>query len=227
MLDVHAPHKRLEGVKEILLHLFVITLGLLIATQIEACEEWRAHVHLAAEARASLRVEIEQNLNDLKSAAPGLEEWRKQVSSNLETLEKIQKNPNDPAAQNGQLTIGAHDMTLRSTAWKTAESTGALAYMPYAEAQKYAGIYAAQERLLAAEHLPSEDSAHAAGLVAKFGLAQKSRLTAEQAAALEDVFGQSAFHLAESTGLLQENIELNQAFLEGREPRGYFNQPLW
>jgi hypothetical protein len=70
MLDVHAPHKALHNVYEILLHLFTITLGLLIATQIEACMEWRGHVHLAAEARTSLRAAIAHNLEDLKGEVP-------------------------------------------------------------------------------------------------------------------------------------------------------------
>jgi hypothetical protein len=69
MLGVHAPHKPLHGVGEILVHLLTITLGLLIATQIDSCMEWRSHVHLAAEARASLRVEIENNLKDMQDAA--------------------------------------------------------------------------------------------------------------------------------------------------------------
>jgi hypothetical protein len=37
MLDVHAPHKPMHQFKEILIHLLTITIGLLIATQIELC----------------------------------------------------------------------------------------------------------------------------------------------------------------------------------------------
>jgi len=75
MLDVHAPHSPLHGTKEFFFHLFTITVGLLIATQIESCVEWRHHVHLAEEARASLRVEIQKNFDDLKAAEPGLQSW--------------------------------------------------------------------------------------------------------------------------------------------------------
>src|SRR5579863_3673394 len=113
MLDVHAPHSKLHGSKDFFIHLFTITIGLLIATQIEACVEWRHHVHLAEEARESLRVEIQQNLEDLK------------------VVQNIEAHPNEPAAQHASLSVGAHGLTLRNTAWKTAESTGALAYMPY------------------------------------------------------------------------------------------------
>jgi hypothetical protein len=61
MLDVHLPHKSIRGFSEFLIHLFTITVGLLIATQIESCVEWRHHMHLAEEARVALRAEIEHN----------------------------------------------------------------------------------------------------------------------------------------------------------------------
>ena len=37
MLEVHPLHKRLHGAGEFFLHLVAITIGLLIATQIESC----------------------------------------------------------------------------------------------------------------------------------------------------------------------------------------------
>ena len=76
MFDIHLPHKSIHGLREFFLHLFTITVGLLIAVQIESLVEWRHHLHLAAEARAALRVEIESNLKDLKNVQPGLKTWR-------------------------------------------------------------------------------------------------------------------------------------------------------
>ncbi len=224
MLDVHAPHSPLHGSKEFFLHLFTITVGLLIATQIESCVEWRHHVHLAEEARASLRVEIQQNLGDLKAALPALLAWRKQVADDLQVVQNIEEHPNDKAAQNASLHIGSQGMLLRNTAWRTAESTGALAYMPYDEARRYAQIYEAQERLLRLQDGPAEDAARAMGLVASGG--DMKRITAEQARALANEFGRSAFHLAAGTAVLKENIEVNQAFLEGREPQGTFSETV-
>src|SRR5579863_1359782 len=99
MLDVHAPHSKLHSSKEFFIHLFTITIGLLIATQIEACVEWRHHVHLAEEARESLRVEIQQNLEDLKAALPALDAWRKEIADDLKVVQNIEAHPNEPAAQ--------------------------------------------------------------------------------------------------------------------------------
>ncbi len=51
MLDVHAPHSKIEGIKEFLLHLFTISVGLLIAVGIEGCVE-RYH-HFRSRGRTS------------------------------------------------------------------------------------------------------------------------------------------------------------------------------
>ena len=224
MLDVHAPHSPLHGTKEFFLHLFTITVGLLIATQIESCVEWRHHVRLADEARASLRVEIQKNLDDLKAAEPGLQSWRNEVKADLDALAKIQAHPNDKAAQHASISVSAHGIALSNTAWKTAESTGALAYMPYAEAQHYAQIYQAQEHLLAIQELPVNDMAHVIGLVSSFS--DTTTITPQQASDLAQPLGQVAFLLADATVVMKENIELNQAFLQGREPQGDFTEKL-
>jgi hypothetical protein len=40
MLDVHSPHEPIIGWKDFLLHLFTITIGLLIALSLEGTVEW-------------------------------------------------------------------------------------------------------------------------------------------------------------------------------------------
>ena len=46
MLDVHPPHKAIHGTGEFLLHLFTITIGLLIAVGIEGAVERHHHTEL-------------------------------------------------------------------------------------------------------------------------------------------------------------------------------------
>lgn len=228
MLEVHMPHKPLHGVGEFLFHLFTISVGLLIATQIESCVEWRHHVHLAEEARASLRAEIEHNLKDLKDAEPGVKQWRKAIDADLAAMQLIQRHPNDKKAQHATLTVNSSGMSLRDTAWKTAQTTGALAYMPYEEAERYAGIYQAQAALLAFQDKPLEDVASIIGLVAKYDFhsSETRKITAEQAAAVAEKLGQMQLHLAAGSTLLQMSIEASSAFLENRKPRDNFEETL-
>jgi len=224
MLDVHAPHKPLRGISEILIHLITITLGLLIATQIEGCMEWRSHVHLAAEARDSLRSEIQHNLEDMRGAQPVLKAWRNEVDHDLEAMQRIQDRPNDPTAQKASITLNFHAMGLRDTAWKTSQDTGALAYMPYAEAERYAEIYQDQSRFLDMEQKPEEDVAVMLGLINRFHWNDKSKITEEQASEMAGKLGEMKLHLITGDLLLQETIEASDAFLNNRKPREDFEE---
>jgi hypothetical protein len=228
MLDVHLPHKSIRGFSEFLIHLFTITVGLLIAVQIESCVEWRHHLHLAEEARVALRAEIASNLKDLKDLQPGLKAWREQVDADLAAMKRIQDHPNDPAAQHASLTVNSSGITLDDTAWRTAQSTGALAYMPYEEAKRYATIYQAQSTLQAMEDKPLEDVAAILGLIAKFNFhsSHSSKITGAQASELAEKFGQMRMHLATGDTLLEMDIEQGEAFLQNRKPRDNFSETL-
>jgi hypothetical protein len=225
MLDVHLPH-RLHGFWEFLLHLFTITVGLLIATQIESCVEWRHHVHLAEEARTALRTEIESNLKFYKQMQPGLKQWRSQIDADLAAMHRIQEHPNDPKAQHASMTLSFSSVSMDDTAWKTAQSTGALAYMPYEEAERYSDIYQAQATLLALQKKPSEEVANALGLIEKFNWGKSGKITAEQAGQLAEILGQMRQYLSVGDSLLQACIELDSAFLENRQPQKNFTETL-
>jgi hypothetical protein len=225
MLDIHLPHK-LHGFGEFLLHLFTITVGLLIAVQIESFVEWRHHLHLAAEARAALRVEIENNLNDFKQMKPGLKKWREEVDADLAAMRRIQEHPNDPKAQHVTMAISFSSVTQPDTAWKTAQSTGALSYMPYEEAERYSGIYQAQAALLALQDKPMEEVAAINGLIAKYHWRHSGKITAEQASQMAEIFGQMRQYLAVGDSLLEVCIDQNQSFVENRKPQKNFTETM-
>jgi hypothetical protein len=228
MFDIHLPHKSIHGLQEFFLHLFTITVGLLIAVQIESCVEWRHHVHLADEARASLRAEIEQNLKELKQAQIGLKAWRASNDTDLAAMRRIQEHPDDPDAQHANLEVNASGITLEDTAWRTAQSTGALAYMPYEEAERYSNIYQAQTALIAMEDKPLEDAAQILGLIEKlnFHSSRSHKITASEAGELAEKFGRMRLHLANGDTLLQASIEQSEAFLENRKARQNFQETL-
>jgi hypothetical protein len=226
MLDVHAPHSRIHGAGEFFLHLFTITVGLLIATQIESCAEWRHHVHLAEDARASLHEEIQHNLADLKDAETGMKNWRGEVEGDLKALGRIQENPSDPDAQHASLAFNFHSIDLRDTAWKTAQTTGALAYMPYDEAQRYAEIYQSQAEFLGAQDKPRDDVAYLIGLLTKFHWTDKTKITADQASQMAERLGQMKLNIVADDLLLQKTVERADAFLQNRKAKDNFNENI-
>jgi hypothetical protein len=161
MLDVHAPHEKMHDIKDFLLHLFTITIGLLIALSLEGLVEWQHHRHLVQEANADLRSEIEENTQQLGSIRQQIRDEQKQLDQNLAALEMMRAHPGQHQGVSFTFTLKGFD----DTAWKTAQTTGAFAYMPYKEAKEYSGIYDSQDEIYKAEQQVNNDAISAASLI--------------------------------------------------------------
>lgn len=144
MLDVHPPHEPVHGIRDFLLHLLTITVGLLIALGLEAAVEWRHHVHLRHEAEENIRREIRDNQKDLRdvlNSVPG-------EQTNFKTLAAfLQAHAAGQPAEIHSVNIAVQLVTPQDASWQTAGATGALAYMGYGEVQKFAVVYQLQKKL--------------------------------------------------------------------------------
>ena len=105
---------------------------------------------------------------------------------------------------------------------------GALAYMPYEEAERYASIYQAQSALLALEDKPAEDVTGIIGLITKYNFrsSHSRKITEAQASALAERLGQMRLHLMTGDLLLQVSIEASESFMENRPARCDFSENL-
>jgi hypothetical protein len=225
MLDVHPPHKSIGSAGEFFLHLLTITIGLLIAVGIEGGVEWYHHHELAAEARATMTSEIRKNARTTNEAMDTIRSEQKTAKDSLAGLLKIQLNPNDPAASNLSLHIGYDTVDLDDTGWRTAQATGALAYMPYAESERFSTIYESEQAFLKAEEKLAEDEAAFLGTVQKFHLGS-GKLNKDAADAMAEKYGIWQGHLlALKIAALQLQEDQN-AFLEGREPKSAISERL-
>jgi len=175
-MDVHPPHKPITNISEFFLHLFTITIGLLIAVGI--------HQEQAA---------IEKDLNALK---------------------RIQANPDDKQAQDASLNAQFRVVGLDGMAWKTAQATEALTYMPYEKARQYADIYSAQDEFTAAEEKQLEDEAAFMGVVQK--LDKLPKLTPELTEEALERFGIWKAHLTWMSVMAKRCDLTYKAFLEGK-----------
>jgi hypothetical protein len=156
MLDVHSPHEPIIGWKDFLLHLFTITIGLLIALSLEGMVEWFHHRHLVHEAEASLYREIDGNAKGLADAVTDLHKQRDELKHDVVVLNRFIVTRKMPDHEH--MDISFHIKTFDNVGWKTAQATGASAYMPYADAQEYAGIYGTQDELADAEKQAARDA---------------------------------------------------------------------
>jgi hypothetical protein len=210
MLDVHAPEHPIHGVREFLLHLFTITVGLLIALGLENMVEWRHHVHLKHQAEETMRLEIRANQKDLQQvvdAIPREQESLKQIESFLQAR-VAGKTPQVHSLQTGMM-----QATPQTAAWQTASATGALSFMDYDEVQRFSSAYELQAKF---ERFEDAALSPILGIMASLATTDKpENMTPTQAEdALKEVHLAMA-HLYATKGLANDvNKVYNEALKE-------------
>lgn len=157
MLDVHPPHEAAHGWRDFLIHLFTITIGLLIALSLEGLVEWRHHTHLAHDAESSMTTEIKSNADGMTNVLTDLQKEQDSLKHDVIVLNSAIKTGKLPA--NSSMDITFHIRTFDDLSWRTAQTTGALAYMPYDQAAEFANIYRAQDELAESERQAARDAA--------------------------------------------------------------------
>jgi hypothetical protein len=143
VIDVHPPHEPIHGWRDFFIHLTTITIGLLIALSLEGCVEWQHHRHLVHEAEASLRTEIKSNESGLANVLADVHNQQAILKQDVVVLDQMIKDPTSKTHQ--KMSVNFHLVGFDDVSWKTAQTTGALSYMPYTRAQEYAAIYGLQD----------------------------------------------------------------------------------
>jgi len=180
-MEIHPPTKPIESVKDFLLHLSMITIGILIALGLEqAVEAWRHH-ELAVQAKESILNEIRDNKRELDRTQVGVRQNGDKMRHTLETV-RLYLAHKPPA--HGEMYILANVASLNSTSWTTATATGTLSYLGYADAQKFAGVYGVQALF---ERTQEEEmrTASAALALAQFGPGGPGTASDDQLRSLE------------------------------------------
>jgi len=140
-VEVHPPHSPIHSVKEFMLHLLAITIGLLIALGLEATVEWMHHRHLVREARENIAQEIRDNARNIDKEMNALPVEEKQ----LETLLSGVNDEENKGAPKPQPNMVWTVTRLQDSSWNTAFSTGAVGHMDYAEVRGYSQLYGLQQ----------------------------------------------------------------------------------
>ena len=156
MLDVHPPHEAVHGWRDFFIHLATITIGLLIALGMEGCVEWMHHRNLVKEVEVSLHDEIRHNSEGLVKTQEDVRKQQEVLAKDVAVLKEIIRTHKEP--EKGSLEINFHISGFNNVSWQTAQTTGALAYMPYARAQEYSDIYSTQSEIDVAQHQAARDA---------------------------------------------------------------------
>jgi len=142
-MEIHAPEGHIQSLRDVAIHLAIVTAGILIALGLEQTVEWFHHRELAAEARENILSEMRDNKKELDSYLGRIADARK---NHLGSVRVIDDYLAHGKSDSKSLSIGVSIADIRDTSWTTAQTIGALNYMPYAEIKKYASIYGLQQQ---------------------------------------------------------------------------------
>ena len=142
MLEAHAPHEAIHNWKDFTIHIVAIVVGLLIAVGLEQTVEFFHDRHEVAQTREALRLEREQNRNDLARWAIAIRREQASLNNNLLVLSYLKLHPGTAQALlPGILTWHSATSNLTTAAWSTAQQTLVTGLMPASEVRALARFY--------------------------------------------------------------------------------------
>jgi hypothetical protein len=142
MIEPHAPHESVHTWKDVFIHIGIITVGLLLAIGLEQTVEFFHHRHQVTETRKVLAIERQVNA---RRFAIETEEFRRIlpiIKMNLKIYQYLRQHPG--AAEEkwpGKFSWAGLNTGYMDSAWKTAEESTVLQYMPRAEVSLYGSLY--------------------------------------------------------------------------------------
>ncbi len=141
-MEIHPPEGPIHSLKDFLLHLSMIAIGVLLALGAEGLAEHVHNRHLVREAKENILGEIQENHKTLQDNLPKLASNGQQLKTLLETLANVRI---DRQVQVPDVDLNLNMLILDDSSWKTAGTTGALGLMSYAEVKDFASDYEVQD----------------------------------------------------------------------------------
>jgi hypothetical protein len=146
-MEIHPP-RPVHSLKEFLRELLTVTAGILIALSLEGMLEWHHHRELVKEARANIITEVRANAHELDVTTVAVDQSSKQLDDIMKVILALERHEKVTVKQ---LPFSDTLAELHDTSWNTANSTGALSYMPYEEVKRYTEIYDLQRAYMQAQ----------------------------------------------------------------------------
>jgi hypothetical protein len=137
-MEFQAPAGPIHSLKDFLLHLGIVTIGILIALGLEQLVEARHRANVAAGAVEGFRRETTDDMDQVKGVLEAVPDLRAQVRDSIAALTET------PAAGARPPAIkypGIHVDFISSASWHTALATQALGDLPYEDVKRYAQAY--------------------------------------------------------------------------------------
>jgi hypothetical protein len=172
-MEIHAPHQPILSLREALVHLAIVTVGIVIALSFEGVREYYEHRALAAEARENITRELRDNGRELDEFLKGMPRMESDLTHAHDLLIDMAASGKTPEQESVHIGFGLASLSTASRT--TAQVTGAFGFMPYAEVKKYALVYDLQAKFVQLQDAWLSDYASALALVWIFEDASKAR----------------------------------------------------
>jgi len=140
-MEIHHPDKPIHSKKDFIVHMLTVVLGILLALGFEDMVQWGHHRALVREAKTNLATEIALNSKALSDGLPEILARKDKLEKILDFLQQMEKGK----SPHGSFSFGWSGFDLYSTAWKTAETSGATAYLSYDDLKGYTELYDLQQ----------------------------------------------------------------------------------
>lgn len=155
----------MHSLRDVAIHLAIVTIGILIALGLEQSVEWYHHRRLVAEANELIVSEVRENRDTLQRQVTNFPRFYKSMSVVMDLVNSyIDRKPPKTFPK---LSLFFYQAPLRNISWTTAQAAGATAYMPYSDLHRDASVYQTQEEYNETQKLTEEVLAEAARAVAK------------------------------------------------------------
>lgn len=136
------PPVKKYSFSDYLFQFVTITTGVLIALLINGLVQWTDNRALVAQARSTIAQEIAANRKDMDKTLAGIVQDKKGLDNAIKFATDMLTARKTAITE---LNLRLNFADVSSAGWRTAERTGALSHMSYAEVQRYSLLYDLQD----------------------------------------------------------------------------------
>lgn len=148
MQEIEPPAERIRSLKDFLIHIATIVLGVLIAIALEQTVEYFHHRLQVAKIRDALRLERRIDINRFAVTTDEFHRTAPHLQTNLAIFQYLRKHPGAlPALWPGRFDWSALSIVYVEDAWRTAQESSILEHMPQAEVTLDAELYRRLQQL--------------------------------------------------------------------------------
>ena len=160
-MDTH-PSRPVHSLRDFSYELLIVTAGILIALSLDGVVAWQHHRNLVKEAQANLRTEIQENSAELQRTLAEIQHTQEQLHGILDLIHQLKK---DRSIHVESASLTWTIAQLHTASWSTASTTGAMAFMPYAQVKRYSEVYDLQQQFNVVQDRAFQSSLQVIGLL--------------------------------------------------------------